>query len=1597
MKYLTKILALTLLVSLSVVWAKGNPAITKAYDAVPVEDVLNMRDVVTYTFPAGCSDNNAGNDAAAQISMAVADEGIVTSMVLTGFYTVSENYSNEMILYFGSDLGGLLGFYIGSDPSWDAYEASFDLSAYYAGWMLADNWYVVIQDAYDDGGGMGCDFSMAVDAAAIVPGCTDPSAANYNPDANVDDGSCEYDECLDTEVFANYYEGSWASENSFEITTAAGEILVSGAGGGGNLSFTLCLTDGIYYANLYDSYGDGWNGGLLTVAFAGDTLSYTIEDGSEAVFTFTVGTTEDILGCTDPDATNYNPDATVDDGSCIYPECWFEEDLNEPNDTTTTATAILAGESIAGWICPATDLDYFVFEHTSADELPIFELTPATMGEYAADTYIMILDAAGEVIAYDEDAGEGYMSMVSFMDGLALGTYYMVVDNSPTYAPDDIMDYYATVYYYVPPPCEEDAFEDDDTKDFAFDHGADGTFTYALCSSDNFGGGIMQPSGVEAIDWSVVTLPAFTGLTASTHGLGDEGNDIDLFLEDYAGDGICAWGGGDDLAGSGNLDCEEAFVYHNLTDAAVTVYVGAIYYGGEDPIAYELTLATALLDCIDSPQNVTATGSCEQIALDWDAPLVGKSISNQPIDIAPAKGSIVNQIDERPTIDGAKYYERLQASITVDKPFVKHTDMNSRNAYILTVGGGSWDGEISWDILAVDSTLLYSGAAGTFDVELDFGDYIFEGYDSYGDGWNGGTAELSDAGGQVYFSFGLTSGGYFAENFQLVDAVYGCMDPDAVNYNPDATVDDGSCYYDGDDCSVAIDVVLGENSADGNDEWFTYTALAECYLEVSSQNETGDAAWDTNLYLVADDCETVLASNDDCCGYWGPSTAGLVVAAGDVVLISWANSYNPGPFTFTVTEGPACQDDELEENDWIDAPTLATLPYAADLMLCAGDQDWFAVTVEPFSILSATLVDYDGTALMDLGIYCPDIDAGYFLDYVADANDLAVSFDYDGEGFGTALTFYVGVRDYYGEAEGPYGITISTETYTPTSYNVYRDDVEFAMGLVYTEYLDVVDANATHSYFVRAVHDGVESDPLCDVVVTATAECPIDPVCNLAADVLDADVTLTWGYGADCETAIFAEGFDGCALPDGWGSYTLSAAGWLFGEDGSSSYWPIPAGDGCYAYSNDDEANDDGSMDYLWTGDIDVSGAAAPVLMIDSYFTGAYGQVATVEVLSDYDADAGGYWNYTAFTVEVDAEGWATWTYDLAVHAGFADMIIQFHSNDAGAWASGWALDNVVVAEGGTRDFALTGFNIYLDGEIAGSVAADARAFTNAPGWGTFFYEVAAVFTGDVESDAVGIEVTLENPCVATGDINADGSVNVLDVVKAVAFALETMIPTDDEFCQADMNADGTVNVLDVVQIVGIALEGKLTAESATAVEIGLSSTQMVIRANGAVGGIQFTTDNVDALPNGGIVYKGENQAMILDVENGYLMDNKITLTDAMSIDDVIVADINGNQVDVTIVAIPDEYSLNQNYPNPFNPNTNIKYGIPEDGMVSLLIYNMLGQEVCTLVNTEQVASYYTVTWDGTNSFGEKVTSGVYMYRIVAGDFSETAKMVLLK
>jgi len=113
---------------------------------------------------------------------------------------------------------------------------------------------------------------------------------------------------------------------------------------------------------------------------------------------------------------------------------------------------------------------------------------------------------------------------------------------------------------------------------------------------------------------------------------------------------------------------------------------------------------------------------------------------------------------------------------------------------------------------------------------------------------------------------------------------------------------------------------------------------------------------------------------------------------------------------------------------------------------------------------------------------------------------------------------------------------------------------------------------------------------------------------------------------------------------------------------------------------------------------------------------------------------------------------------------------------------------------------------------------------------------------------------------------------------------------------------------------------------------------------------------------------------------------------DGWYIDNVKISTLSLTGVNPLIDELPTEYALWQNYPNPFNPSSTIRYALPLKASVRLAVFNTLGQEVATLVQGEEAAGYHEAVFDASG-----LASGVYFYRLRAGDFVQTKSLLLLK
>ena len=226
--------------------------------------------------------------------------------------------------------------------------------------------------------------------------------------------------------------------------------------------------------------------------------------------------------------------------------------------------------------------------------------------------------------------------------------------------------------------------------------------------------------------------------------------------------------------------------------------------------------------------------------------------------------------------------------------------------------------------------------------------------------------------------------------------------------------------------------------------------------------------------------------------------------------------------------------------------------------------------------------------------------------------------------------------------------------------------------------------------------------------------------------------------------------------------------------------------------------------------------------------------------------------------------------------------------------------------------------------------------------------------------ESYATEPAYENRLVTTEDFqNIAEQVSGLDLNEFFhQWIYESGYPTYRYSWVSNQNIDSSYNVNLTINQIGPIFQMPVDVT----VRTETSDTTFVVQVNQQANTFQFTLSD-------------EPDTVILDKDNWILC--KINF---------VPTDVEENEL------LPTEYSLSQNFPNPFNPSTKIKYSIPISSQVSLKIFNTLGEEIETLVNEEKPVGTYEVNWNAAN-----LPSGVYFYRLQAGSFVQTRKMILLK
>ena len=216
------------------------------------------------------------------------------------------------------------------------------------------------------------------------------------------------------------------------------------------------------------------------------------------------------------------------------------------------------------------------------------------------------------------------------------------------------------------------------------------------------------------------------------------------------------------------------------------------------------------------------------------------------------------------------------------------------------------------------------------------------------------------------------------------------------------------------------------------------------------------------------------------------------------------------------------------------------------------------------------------------------------------------------------------------------------------------------------------------------------------------------------------------------------------------------------------------------------------------------------------------------------------------------------------------------------------------------------------------------------------------------------------------------------------------------------------MNILDVITLVNLILNGRTIHSDwniGSKVQIYKDANSVSISSDGKIGGIQMTLQH-DAnftinLTDKAMIseYKTvDNETILIIVEPEsdelFSYNGNYTITSAIS------ANILSEPMMIESKSriLPHVFELSQNFPNPFNPNTSIQFILGQDEWVSLNIFDIQGRLINSLIhNTYYPSGYHHISWDGTNTIGTNVPSGMYIYKLISENHTLTRKMVLMK
>ena len=1139
-----------------------------------------------------------------------------------------------------------------------------------------------------------------------------------------------------------------------------------------------------------------------------------------------------------------------------------------------------------------------------------------------------------------------------------------------------------------------------------------------------------------------------------------------------------------------------------------------------------------------SPQNLTATAGVESAFLEWEGTMPASNRStannNRGISIEDANEIYLAKMND------LKGNEPSEVHIfgVVNSNYAS----NSRSTdVIIECDGGDWQSEVSWEILDAAGDTVASGGApsGQLTASLDDGVYTVNGYDAYGDGWNGNALTVTGTEGAAWLSFTLTEGDFATTTFTMSDAppelanlnitnghydaeqdaiiitinntggviasdfyiTYYLFNPlsgvcqnedyDTWGYVESLDADSSYTYIVQEDVSTFIGAGTFEIGAfidwgctvpESNEDDNTATATIEVIdpfegvtwnvyrseagaefasvvvaesMDYLDESLTGDVEY--CYYVTQVDTEGAAesdSSNHACATPIGPMdlpvpTDLTAEADGYIVMVNWMSPDLTGFGTLSYTPSSGEKEDDVSTYiayDPSDYPSLArqggedmatavaidafpynntgtTAGYTDDYdEACPYDGSTSPDVVYSFTPTTSIIVDVslcgEGTGY-DTKVYVYENEAGA-LAATIDLGEASACNDDECENSTTSwLSFLPGVLlnegntyyfvvDGYGGADGAYEIEImevdAPEPPSPVmGYNVYRggEVVGSTDHVDSTSFDEFVTVEGDHIYHATAVYDIYgESDGSNSDTVTVTAPAPsCNAPENLMAESLGNDVSLSWDapeggagwFGYNDGVIVTSIGTNGPA------EFSVAIR---FGQEELADYNGM-------ALSRVRFAHNEPTASYqiaIWTAEaggspvlVDttewMAGADIPVLEfyeveLDEDITIDWSQELwigyNIDTPAGYPAgcDGGpavtGYGDLLSFGGEFISmnaayglnynwmiDGFADYADGRSI-ASMAPINVEYSAPATTSEPEEHRLPTpIVINTPGERN--MTNYILYRDGEAEDTLGIDENTYDDIDvEWGDHSYYVTALYNNNDEcgesEHSNTVDVSLVN--------HAPPPVMLLQPDDGATIVVSESNSGDDfPFIWTAVNDEDNDPVMYVV--------------SATDEDGSMSDTSMAVAG-------WFPTIGELAAP------LLEDSVAVMTFSWNVWASDPWDSTASLNGPRSLTIDVSG-LLALDGIGLPNVFALHNNYPNPFNPVTNITYDIPEVAQVTLEIYNVSGQKVRTLAQGQHEPGRYRIQWNATNDYGNPLSSGMYIYRIHAGDFVSVKKLILMK